>query len=232
MRNRTATLDFLKVLLIYVGAFFIFSVAQAQTDTPEAKTEVKAEAAAEKAEPKKDTAKKDAKKKDKKKMKAKYADFETSEGNFRIELFTDKVPKTVENFVSLAEGTNTKANKKGPFYDGLIFHRVIEGFMIQGGCPEGSGRGGPGYKFEDEFDASLKHDKPGILSMANAGPNTNGSQFFVTVAPTPHLNNRHSVFGQVIDGMDVVMKISRAPKDRMDKPSKEIKIKHVKIVRE
>jgi peptidyl-prolyl cis-trans isomerase B (cyclophilin B) len=125
----------------------------------------------------------------------KVATFETNKGNIRIELFDDKTPKTVGNFEKLCE-------KK--FYDGLKFHRVIENFMVQGGCPEGTGTGGPGYKFEDEFVADLRHDGPGVLSMANAGPNTNGSQFFITHTATPHLDGRHSVFGKVIEGQDVV----------------------------
>ncbi len=171
-------------------------------------------------------------------MKAKFADFETSEGNFKIELYPDKAPETVENFAGLAEGTKEfidpktgKPTKKN-FYDGLIFHRVIEGFMIQGGCPLRNGTGGPGYRFKDEFDASLKHDKPGILSMANAGPATNGSQFFVTVAPTPHLNNRHTVFGVVTEGLDVVMKISQVATGPMNKPVKDVVINSVKITRQ
>src|SRR5687767_1560008 len=132
-----------------------------------------------------------------------FARFDTTEGQFRVKLHADKAPNTVENFVSLAEGGKTgKA-----FYDNLVFHRVIPDFMIQGGCPEGTGRGGPGYKFADEFHPDLKHSKPGILSMANAGPNSNGSQFFITLAPTPHLDNRHSVFGEVESGMDIVRKI-------------------------
>jgi peptidyl-prolyl cis-trans isomerase B (cyclophilin B) len=125
----------------------------------------------------------------------KVATFDTDRGTIRIELFDDKTPKTVENFETLCE-------KK--FYDGLVFHRVIPNFMVQGGCPEGSGRGGPGYQFEDEFHPDLKHDGPGVLSMANAGPNTNGSQFFITHEAQPHLDNRHSVFGKVIEGQDVV----------------------------
>ncbi len=125
----------------------------------------------------------------------KVATFETAKGTIRIELFADKTPKTVANFEKLASEK---------FYDGLVFHRVIPDFMIQGGCPQGRGTGGPGYKFEDEFHPELKHDSPGILSMANSGPNTNGSQFFITHVPTPWLDGKHSVFGKVIEGQDVV----------------------------
>jgi cyclophilin family peptidyl-prolyl cis-trans isomerase len=156
-----------------------------------------------------------------------FAVFDTTEGTFKIKLFADKAPKTVENFVSLADGSKTGK----PFYDGLIFHRVIPDFMIQGGCPEGSGRGGPGYKFADEFHPALRHSKPGILSMANAGPNTNGSQFFITVAETPFLDNRHAVFGEVVEGYDVVKKISLLPRDSRDKPKTDSKIRSVKIER-
>lgn len=133
----------------------------------------------------------------------KVATFETDKGTIRIELFDDKTPKTVANFEKLVA-------KK--FYDGLIFHRVIADFMIQGGCPEGRGTGGPGYKFEDEFHPSLKHDGPGVLSMANAGPNTNGSQFFITHVATPWLDGKHSVFGKVIEGQDVVDAIKQGDK--------------------
>jgi peptidyl-prolyl cis-trans isomerase A (cyclophilin A) len=156
-----------------------------------------------------------------------YANFDTSEGRFRVRLFADRAPRTVENFVSLAEGGKTGK----PFYDGLVFHRVIPNFMIQGGCPEGTGRGGPGYKFADEFHPTLKHSKPGLLSMANAGPNTNGSQFFVTVAATPWLDDKHSIFGEVVEGYDVVEKISKAPRDAQDRPKKEVKINSVSIER-
>ena len=122
-----------------------------------------------------------------------FAVFDTTEGRFKAKLFADKAPLTVENFVSLADGTKTGR----PFFDGTVFHRVIPNFMIQGGDPEGTGRGGPGYTFADEFHASLQHGKPGLLSMANRGPNTNGSQFFVTVAATPWLDNKHTIFGEV-----------------------------------
>lgn len=127
--------------------------------------------------------------------KMKVATFETSKGTIKIELFDDKTPKTVANFEKLCDKN---------FYDGLTFHRVIPDFMIQGGCPDGNGTGGPGYKFEDEFHDDLRHDGPGVLSMANAGPNTNGSQFFITHVPCPHLDGKHIVFGKVIEGQDVV----------------------------
>jgi cyclophilin family peptidyl-prolyl cis-trans isomerase len=149
-----------------------------------------------------------------------FAHFETSMGNFTIELFEQQVPNTVGNFVKLA-GSN--------FYDGVIFHRVIDGFMIQGGDPTGTGRGGPGYKFPDEFHPQLKHSSEGILSMANAGPNTNGSQFFITLAPTPHLDGRHAVFGKVIEGMDVVRQIGKTPTKAGDRPATDVVMKKVKI---
>ena len=157
-----------------------------------------------------------------------YARFDTTAGQFKVKLFAVEAPRTVENFVSLADGTKTGH----PFYDGTVFHRVIPDFMIQGGCPEGTGRGGPGYKFADEFHPSLKHSKAGLLSMANAGPNTNGSQFFVTVAATPWLDNKHSIFGEVTDGYDVVKKISEAPRNSQDRPLKEVRLNSVKIERE
>ena len=156
-----------------------------------------------------------------------YAAFDTTEGKFKVKLFADRAPKTVDNFVQLAEGKKTGK----PFYDGTIFHRVIPDFMIQGGDPTGTGRGGPGYQFADEFHKDLKHTKAGLLSMANAGPNTNGSQFFVTVAATPWLDNRHSIFGEVTEGYDVVRKISEVARDASDRPKKEVRVNSVTIER-
>jgi cyclophilin family peptidyl-prolyl cis-trans isomerase len=137
------------------------------------------------------------------------AEIETNLGKITIELFAKEAPDTVKNFVTLAE--------KG-YYDGVVFHRVIPGFMIQGGDPTGTGRGGPGYTIPDEFHPKLRHSKAGILSMANAGPDTGGSQFFITLAPTPHLDDHHAIFGQVIEGHDVVKKIGETPRDRSDRP--------------
>src|SRR5437660_11653308 len=166
-----------------------------------------------------------------------YAIFETSQGNIVVRLLENEAPKTVANFVGLAEGTKEFTNEKTgqkekrPFYDGLIFHRVIPQFMIQGGCPNGTGMGGPGYKFADEFYPSLKHSKAGFLSMANAGPNTNGSQFFVTVAATPWLDNRHTIFGEVVEGQEVAVKISKVPRDSNDRPREPVVIRKVRIER-
>jgi peptidyl-prolyl cis-trans isomerase A (cyclophilin A) len=166
-----------------------------------------------------------------------YAVFDTTEGMFTVRLFEKEVPKTVANFVGLAEGTkewrdpSTGEKKTGPYYDGIIFHRVISGFMIQGGDRLGTGTGGPGYNFGDEFHPSLRHSRPGILSMANAGPNTNGSQFFITLGPTPHLDNRHSVFGEVVEGLDVVKKIGAVPTGKQDRPVKPVVMNHVTIKR-
>lgn len=145
-----------------------------------------------------------------------YAKIDTSKGAILINLTHDKTPGTVGNFVALAEGKMPLKNKEGaPYYDGLKFHRVIADFMIQGGCPLGTGTGDPGYKFDDEFHFDLKHDKPGVLSMANSGPNTNGSQFFITHVPTPWLDNKHTVFGHVVEGQDVVDSIAQG--DTIDK---------------
>jgi peptidyl-prolyl cis-trans isomerase A (cyclophilin A) len=165
------------------------------------------------------------------------AEFVTTEGSFTVRLFDEEAPNTVANFVGLAEGTKewtdprTRQKTTARYYDGIIFHRVIDGFMIQGGDPLGQGIGGPGYEFADEFHPRLRHDRAGILSMANRGPNTNGGQFFITLAPTPHLNDRHSVFGEVTSGMDVVRRIGSTPTGRQDRPVKDIQIIEVKIAR-
>jgi peptidyl-prolyl cis-trans isomerase A (cyclophilin A) len=166
-----------------------------------------------------------------------YAVFETSQGTIVARLFEKEAPKTVANFVGLAEGTKefkdprTGQQVKRRFYDGLSFHRVIPNFMIQGGCPLGTGTGDPGYRFADEFHSSLRHDKAGKLSMANAGPNTNGSQFFLTVAPTPWLDNKHAIFGEVIEGLDIAIKISELPRGASDKPKEPVVLKSLKIER-
>ena len=168
---------------------------------------------------------------------ATFANFETSEGNFKVRLYDEEAPNTVANFTGLAEGTKewrdpaSGERRKAPFYNGIIFHRVINGFMIQGGDPLGQGTGGPGYNFGDEFHPKARHAKAGILSMANSGPNTNGSQFFITLGPTPHLDDRHSVFGEVVSGMDVVKKIGSAPTGDRDRPKKDVVIQTVKITR-
>jgi peptidyl-prolyl cis-trans isomerase A (cyclophilin A) len=166
-----------------------------------------------------------------------YAIFETSQGSIVVRLLEKEAPKTVENFIGLAEGTkeftdeSTGKKTKKNFYDGLVFHRVIPQFMIQGGCPQGTGRGGPGYKFADEFHASLNHSKAGKLSMANAGPGTNGSQFFITVAATPWLDNKHTIFGEVVEGQDVANKISNLPRDSSDRPKTPVALEKVRIER-
>jgi peptidyl-prolyl cis-trans isomerase A (cyclophilin A) len=166
------------------------------------------------------------------------AHFTTSEGSFTVRLFEQEAPNTVANFVGLAEGTKEWTDPrsgqkvKRPYYDGLIFHRVIAGFMIQGGDPLGTGTGGPGFKFSDEFHPKLRHTKAGILSMANAGPNSNGSQFFITLAATPWLDNKHSIFGEVVEGMDVVEKIGGTATGKPgDRPLKPITVQSVKIQR-
>jgi peptidyl-prolyl cis-trans isomerase A (cyclophilin A) len=166
-----------------------------------------------------------------------YATLKTSMGDMVIRLFEDKAPKTVANFVGLATGTKEWADPKTgekvkkPLYNGTTFHRVIPGFMIQGGDPLGNGTGGPGYRFEDEFHPDLRHTKGGILSMANAGPNTNGSQFFITLGPTPHLDNRHSVFGEVVNGLDVVKRIGKVATGRQDRPVTPVVMNKVTIER-
>ena len=166
-----------------------------------------------------------------------YATLKTNRGDITIKLFGNHAPATVENFVGLATGTKeyadpeTGAKKTGNFYDGLTFHRVIDGFMIQGGCPRGDGRGGPGYQFKDEFHPELQFDRPYLLAMANAGPGTNGSQFFITVGPTPHLNRRHTIFGEVEDqaGRDVVDAIATTATGPMDRPVEPVVIESVVV---
>jgi cyclophilin family peptidyl-prolyl cis-trans isomerase len=153
-------------------------------------------------------------------MSNRTARFETTLGNFTVELFDDRAPNTAKNFADLAQDG---------YYDGLIFHRVIDGFMIQGGCPQGTGTGGPGYTIKDEFHRELRHDSKGIVSMANAGPNTGGSQFFITLAATPWLDDRHAVFGRVTEGMDVVEKIGKVKTGRNDRPVEEVKMLKVTI---
>ena len=166
-----------------------------------------------------------------------YAIFQTNQGTIVCELYDKDAPITVKNFVDLAEGTKewkdprTGAMKKTRYFDGIMFHRVIPEFMIQGGDPTGTGTGGPGYKFQDEFSPKLKFDKPGRLAMANAGPGTNGSQFFITEGNTEFLNNKHTIFGQVIEGMDNVKKIARVPRNPSDKPNQPVVIEKLTIER-
>ncbi|HEY7789801.1 MAG TPA: peptidylprolyl isomerase [Vicinamibacterales bacterium] len=167
-----------------------------------------------------------------------YARFSTSDGDFRVKLFEEHAPKTVANFVELASGSKewtdpkTRQKVQRPLYDGTIFHRVIDGFMIQGGDPLGNGTGGPGYNFADEFAPTLRHNRAGILSMANRGPNTNGSQFFITLAATPWLDDHHTVFGEVDQGMDVIEKIGHVKTSKPgDKPVKDVTVKSVTIER-
>jgi peptidyl-prolyl cis-trans isomerase A (cyclophilin A) len=167
-----------------------------------------------------------------------YAVFSTSEGKITVRLFESEAPKTVANFIALAEGAKewthptTRAKSTGKLYDGTIFHRVIPDFMIQGGDPAGNGMGGPGYRFEDETVGSPhKFDKPGKLAMANSGPNTNGSQFFLTLAPTTWLTGKHTIFGEVVEGQDIVTKISLVPRGGQDKPHKPVVLESVVIER-
>jgi peptidyl-prolyl cis-trans isomerase A (cyclophilin A) len=165
------------------------------------------------------------------------ATLRTSQGTVQIRLFPDHAPKTVRNFVDLAEGTRewtdprTRRSAQGRLYDGTIFHRVIPRFMIQGGDPLGTGTGGPGYEFADEIHPDLQFDRPYLLAMANAGPGTNGSQFFITVVPTPHLNGRHTIFGEVISGTDVVDEISKVKTGRNDRPAQDVVLESVEIER-
>lgn len=166
-----------------------------------------------------------------------YVILHTTQGKIVGRFFTDKAPNTCRNFINLAEGTRPWLDPvsgkwvKRPFYDGLTFHRVIAGFMIQGGDPRGNGSGGPGYKFGDEFDPKLRHDRAGIWSMANSGVNTNGSQFFITDRDTPHLNDRHSVFGETVEGIEVVKKIANVAKGRNDRPATPVIIQRCEVVR-
>lgn len=167
-----------------------------------------------------------------------YAIFETNQGTMTCKLEEEKAPETVKNFVGLATGekeyVDPKTGKKShePFYNGTIFHRIIKNFMIQGGDRLGQGTGGPGYQFKDEFDASLKHTGPGVLSMANAGRNTNGSQFFITLVPTPWLDGKHSIFGKIVKGQEILQKIGGVPTGPMDRPLEEVRLNKVEIVRE
>lgn len=166
-----------------------------------------------------------------------YATLHTTRGDIRIQLLPDHAPKTVRNFVGLANGTGSYSTKNasgtdsGPFYDGAIFHRVIEGFMLQGGDPTGTGQGGPGYQFSDEFHPELTFSKPYLLAMANAGPGTNGSQFFITVGKTPHLNRKHTIFGEVVDAASrqVVDSIAATKTDRFDKPAEDVVINSITV---
>ena len=166
-----------------------------------------------------------------------YAVLHTNAGPIRVELFDNHAPKTVKNFVELAEGTRdyvdprTGQKGSGPYYDGTIFHRVIDNFMIQAGDPTGTGRGGPGYTFADEIHPELQFNRPYLLAMANAGPGTNGSQFFITVAPTGWLTGKHTIFGEVVSGTDVVDAIVAVPKDRQDRPHQDVVINSIDVER-
>jgi len=163
------------------------------------------------------------------------ATLQTNEGTVLVRLFPDHAPQTVRNFVELADGSRewtdprTRQSTAARLYDGTVFHRVIPRFMIQGGDPLGTGTGGPGYQFADEIHPDLRFDRPYLLAMANAGPGTNGSQFFITVVPTPHLNGKHTIFGEVVDGRDVVDRISQAQTDRNDRPAQDVVLESVSI---
>jgi peptidyl-prolyl cis-trans isomerase A (cyclophilin A) len=211
--------NIVQVVCVYLAAFFIVSLGlQSESAPKETKKEIKKET--------------------KESNKVVNIAIETNKGTINGTLFGDKTPKTVENFVGLATGqkeyTDVKTGKKtkGNYYDGLVFHRVIPNFMIQGGCPRGDGTGDPGYRFEDEIVKGLTHDKPGKFSMANSGPGTNGSQFFITVAATPWLDGKHTVFGEVTEkeSLDVLMAISKVKTGSMDRPVEPVVIKSVKVL--
>ena len=164
------------------------------------------------------------------------ATIKTNRGDFLVRLFEKQVPRTVANFVALATGTVEWTDPAGqktskPLYSGTIMHRVIPDFMVQMGCPKGTGTGGPGWRFGDEIDASLRHDKPGMLSMANSGPSSNGSQFFITEVPTPHLDGKHAVFGELIEGMDVLKAIAHGPRGRGDRPKEDVVVSEIAVHR-
>ncbi len=156
-----------------------------------------------------------------------HVEFETRLGTIRARLYEEEAPNTVANFVGLATGTITGE----PFYEGILFHRVIPNFMVQAGCPEGMGIGGPGYCIADEFDPSLRHDRPGLFSMANRGPNTGGSQFFITEVATPWLDNKHAIFGEVIEGLDIISTITSQPRDHRDRPHEDVVMNNVRVYR-
>lgn len=231
MRAQASTRHMKTAFWVYLFAGIL--IAMTFQSRAQESSEPSVEKKADKKESKKEV-KKDAKNSDKK-DKDMIVVFETSMGTFKAKLFKDLAPKTVENFAGLADGTKeyndpkTGKKTKSHFYDGLIFHRIIPGFMIQGGDPLGTGTGGPGYQFDSEITPKLSHGKAGILSMANAGPNTNGSQFFITVAPQPRLDGGYSVFGEVTEGLDVVMEISKVKTAPGDRPLKDVVMKTVRI---
>ncbi len=212
-----------KLFAVIFGIMFVSVVVIGCNKTEEVKKSDSQKNQTTQTEVKKDTLKTEStdteKKGDTKKLN--YVKFETTMGDFKMKLYSDKAPLTTDNFRSLVE--------KG-FFDGIIFHRVIDGFMIQGGDPSGTGRGGSGKTIQDEFGPGLKHSKKGIFSMANAGPNTGTSQFFITLAPTPHLDGKHAIFGEVVDGMDVVEKIGKTKTGAQDRPVTEVKMTKVYMV--